>query len=194
MKGTSGSPPCLLLVLGPPAAGKTTLARRLGVDFGLPVVHKDAIKEMLFDTLGVGDAARTQDLGRASIALLYDFVERLLAARVSVVAESNFHAGADSERVAALCQRHDLQTLQLHCAASDAVLIERYGRRAQTAERHPGHGPYDTASLQAGLEAGVWRPLHVSGLTVIVNTDDFDGVDYVPAYRAVREVLGVPHE
>ena len=41
-----------ILVAGPPASGKTTLARQLSTLMALPVFSKDHIKERLFDTLG----------------------------------------------------------------------------------------------------------------------------------------------
>lgn len=88
--------PTLILVSGPPAAGKTTLARRLAAEFSLPLINKDGIKELLFDKVGTSDYAWSQSLGRTSIALLHFFTERLLTANVSLIAESNFHREADS--------------------------------------------------------------------------------------------------
>ena len=186
--------PCLILVSGPPASGKTTLARRLAADFGLPTVHKDAIKEILFEMLGVHSSEGAHGLGRASITLLYDFVERLLASRVSVIAESNFHAEADSERLAALGRKVGFKTLQIYCTAAEAVLIERFDRRSGTKERHPGHRAQGGGLGLESLRSGVWQPLSVSGPTVMVHTDDFDTVDYTSLYRAVREALGVTDE
>ncbi len=183
--------PLLILVSGPPAAGKTTLARRLAGEFGLPLVNKDGIKEVLFDTVGMGDYERSQNLGRASIALLYDFTERLLAAGVSLIAESNFHADADSSRMAALRGRLEFVPLQIHCTAPADVLEERNERRRHTAERHPGHVQAPQSSLKPHIESGVWRPLNIEGKTVIVQTDDFAAVDYAPAFRAVRDALGL---
>jgi 2-phosphoglycerate kinase len=41
--------PLLILINGPSAVGKTTLATRLGADLGLAVLHKDGFYETLFD-------------------------------------------------------------------------------------------------------------------------------------------------
>ena len=183
--------PLLILVSGPPAAGKTTLARRLAAEFGLPLVNKDGIKELLFDTVGTRDYEWSQSLGRASIALLYDFTERLLTAGVSLIAESNFHSDADSVRLADMGRRHDFTPLQIHCTATADVLEARNARRRHTGERHPGHVQAPQTSLKPHIEAGVWLPLHIAGQTVIVPTDDFNAVDYGPAYRAVRDALGL---
>jgi len=186
--------PVLILVSGPPAAGKTTLARRLAGEFSLPLVNKDGIKELLFDTVGTRDYVWSQNLGRASIALLYDFTERLLTAGVSLIAESNFHCAADSALLAELRGRREFVPLQIHCTASVDVLEARNERRRHTSERHPGHVQGPQSSLKPHIEAGVWSPLHIQGKTVIVQTDDLDAIDCAPAYQAVRDALGLPHD
>jgi len=186
--------PTLILVSGPPAAGKTTLARRLAAEFSLPLINKDGIKELLFDTVGTNDYAWSQNLGRASIALLHDFAERLLTADVSLIAESNFHREADSARLAGLGGRREFASLQIHCTAPADVLEERNERRRHTAERHPGHVQAPQARLKPHIEAGVWSPLHIGGETVTIQTDDLNAVDYAPAYRAVRGALGLAHD
>lgn len=183
--------PLLILVSGPPAAGKTTLARRLAAEFGLPLINKDGIKELLFDTVGTRDYDWSQGLGRASIALLYDFAERLLTAGVSLIAESNFHGDADSARLREMRGALEFVPLQIHCTASAEVLEERAERRRHTSERHPGHVQAAQGSLTPHIEAGVWRPLQIEGKTVIVQTDDLDAIDYAPAYAAVRNALGL---
>lgn len=43
--------PVLILISGAPCTGKTTIAQHLAGKFQLPVVHKDDIKERLFDRL-----------------------------------------------------------------------------------------------------------------------------------------------
>ncbi len=58
--------PLLVVVTGPPAAGKTTIAREIARRLHLPLIAKDTIKEALFDGLGTGDLAWSQRLGTAT--------------------------------------------------------------------------------------------------------------------------------
>jgi adenylate kinase family enzyme len=60
----------IVVVTGPPAAGKTTIARGLVEHLGLPLFEKDAIKELLYETIGAGDRDRSREIGFAAFALL----------------------------------------------------------------------------------------------------------------------------
>ena len=42
----------IILLAGMPASGKSTIAAHLSREFSLPVLEKDAMKEVLFGTLG----------------------------------------------------------------------------------------------------------------------------------------------
>ena len=105
--------PLLIIISGPPCAGKTTLAKLLRERFALPVMGKDTLKEPLFDTLGWQDRERSRAFGRASIALLCQFVATQLTARRSCIVESNFQADLDGPRFLALRERHAFVTRKL---------------------------------------------------------------------------------
>ena len=71
--------PTIVIVTGRPAAGKSTLAKRLSQELMLPLVSKDDIREELFDRLGWKDRKWAQDLGKASIDMMFYFVMNLLS-------------------------------------------------------------------------------------------------------------------
>jgi predicted kinase len=156
--------PLLVIVTGMPAAGKTTLARALAQDLELPLVAKDDIKEILYDTLGVGDPDWSRRLGAASYALLFAFCREVLAAGQAVVAEANFFAGSHEADFAGL-PPHRL--VQIHCNAPLAVILKRYARRA----RHPGHVDRDRADdLRQRFDDGTHGPLALAGDLITVDT------------------------
>ncbi|MGH2351625.1 MAG: AAA family ATPase [Chloroflexota bacterium] len=172
--------PLLVLVGGAPGSGKTTLARRLAGELRLPLLAKDDIKEILYDTLGAPDAARSRELGMAAMMLLYAFAGRLLEAGVGVVVESNFYRGLSEAHLRSLAER--ARTVEVHCQAARDVLVRRYVERAERGERHPGH--HDAAAvprLLAGLDAGSFEPLDLGVPVLRVDTT----AGYRPGFEAI---------
>ena len=159
----------VVLITGPPASGKTTLARTLSEGLDLPVLAKDRLKETLFDVLP--DAAmRTDTLGIASYRLLLQLVGDFARGSGAFVVENAFRAGdgpALRERLAGA------DVLHIHCDASHTTLRARIGKRAASGERHPSHRYADLPSAR-----DIYAPPQVCNEVLTVPTDDFGSAGY----------------
>ena len=131
--------PLLVIVTGPAASGKTTLARSIAHELRLPLLAKDDVKEALFDTLGTGDRDWSRRLGGASFELLYLLAERLLGAGRPVIMEGNFDVGRAETGFATLRASAPFRPFQIVCGAPSDVLLARCKERAGSGDRHPGH-------------------------------------------------------
>jgi predicted kinase len=74
----------LIVVSGPPGAGKSTLAHRLGRAVGWPVISRDEIRE------GIVHAGTPDETRRYTYHVFTDTVTSLVTAGVSVIAEAAF--------------------------------------------------------------------------------------------------------
>jgi predicted kinase len=149
----------LVLVTGPPASGKTTLARPLAAALGLPLIGKDLIKEALFDALGTGDRAWSRRLGVASYEVLYAVAGALPAA----VLDANLAPEA-APHLHAL----DAALIEVFCRCPAEEIERRFTARAPA--RHPGHvdhvlGPEINEALARGVD-----PLRLGGPVLEVDT------------------------
>ena len=163
----------------------------MAAELGLPLFNRDGLKELLFDTLGWSNREWSRQLGGASHALLLHAAERVLAAEVSCLIESNFVPDVHSPPIRALIQRYGCRTLEVYCHTEPNVLVERFQARSLSPERHPGH--VDHLNLPE-LEEQFRRPgydlLDLDGARYVVDTTDFARVDFEAILATVRASLG----
>ena len=182
--------PFVLIVTGSPSSGKTTLGRRIAIDMRLPFIHRDGLKELLFDTLGWSDRAWSKRLGVATYAILYHIMEEQLRAGASLVVESNFHPAYDNEKFAALQKAYGFAAFQVRCVADGDVLFARFKARAASGERHPGHvDNLNDDEFEELLRWGRDDALDIEGETYDMDMTDFGAIDYdglIAAIRAAR--------
>jgi predicted kinase len=167
------STPTVIVVSGPPAVGKSTLARRLAARLTLPLLSRDAIKEALFDTLGHGDRLQSKRFGAAAAAVLFAQLTDILDAGTSCVTESNFRRTHSSDDFRRLMRDTGAHVVQVQLTADGPTLLERFAARSATAERHPGHGDQNNLEeFSAELLAGAYEPLDVPGEVLTIDATD----------------------
>jgi predicted kinase len=179
----------VVVVHGPPGAGKSTLARELAARTGLPVFDRDEIKDAIFDSLGHSDRAWSMRVGDASWQLTWLLVERLLRSQVPFIVESNFRPG-DSivPRMREAAQTSGMTICSVHVTADDHVLWDRFEGRRKAGGRHPGHAGFE---LRDDFVAELRRRPHGSidfgGDELIVDTTDrWPDIEQVATWLADR--------
>ncbi len=188
----------ILILQGGPATGKTTLGKRIAKEFQFPYFSKDNIKELIFDFIGlpttpallndnsIQNNSYDENEGKlsgmkmdeASVAILFQLIEAHIQVQKSCIIDGTFDE-FHSSTFKKLKSKYFFFPIQIYCYADLDVLSQRYKKRAETRERHPGH--FDNLLLQSFLEDPSrydLRPIDIEGAIFSMNTSNHNSKDY----------------
>jgi predicted kinase len=177
--------PTLIVVGGPPGAGKTTLAHLIARQVGCPAVCRDEIKEgMVHATPGF--VARDGDpLTLRTLPTFFGVLELLLRAGVTAVAEAAFQDHVWRPRLEPLRELARIRVV--HCTVSAAVAHERVRRRLARDPSRRAHADRPAA------DAAGHAPRHDGFVRLAwdvpeIEVDTADG--YVPGLAQIVKFVG----
>jgi predicted kinase len=182
--------PTIIIVTGRPAAGKSTLAKWLSQELNTPLVSKDSIREVLFDCLGWKDRKWAQELGKASVDLMFYCAKVELGVGHSIIMDNSFYPPVSNPRFQALKKQYSAESIQIVCDSDRETLFGRFKSRADSGTRHAGHGDHDVLQdLYVNLADNSSQILDIGGTVIEVDTTDFSKVDYREILQRVRKLL-----
>ena len=176
--------PTLVVVGGPPGAGKTSLAHALAAAIPCPALCRDEIKEGMAHAAG-GDfqGSHGDPLTQRTFPLFFDVLRVLLEGGVTVVAEAAFQDPLWRRGLEPLTSLAELRLV--HCTVDASVARERAARRAvESAAKRQAHG--DSTLL---FDEDEWRERHESFDRLSLDAPAVE-VDTTDGYRpALAEVV-----
>lgn len=184
----------IIVFTGLPGAGKTTLSRQVASALRLPLIAKDAIKEIMYDNIGWSDRAFSAKLAHATFRIMEYITGQNLKSGYSIILESNYSPKLASKQFQLWQKEYACDIIQIVCQADTDVLARRYVERNST-NRHPGHID-DSNSVEEHQSEFVERikgredqPLDVKGAVKIVDTTDFSTVDVEEIVSWIRQQI-----
>ena len=125
-----------ILVNGPPASGKTTIAEALAQHFHLPILARDAVQEALYDVIGTGDREYNRMLGRAGMAVIWAMI-RHFPPDAMVIIDTWCRYPPFDWLAEGFASAGITRFVEIFCWARGEILAERYLSRV--GQRHAGH-------------------------------------------------------
>ena len=162
----------LILITGDLACGKSTFASILSKRYGIEVMYKDRIKEVLGDTIGFANREENLKLSLATMAIMtYHFTELTLLGK-DIILEANFKE-EEMARLYDIAMEASYDMLTLRLTADMDIIYRRFVNRIENENRHPVHlsgfDGYD--SLKYYIERG--REQRTFGNVIDISANDF---------------------
>lgn len=181
----------LIIISGLPGTGKTTLAKKIADELGFVMVSMDAIKEVMWDTMGHDfDFEFTDKIGKTAFELVFYFIELSLPKGVSLVIEAHFHPEINNERFNKLKEKYGANLVQIYCDCETEALRKRFSERMEKDSYHKGHKHviklYGKERILNSLGTKNKR-LDIDGETYDLDTTNPKAIDYEKLFKFISE-------
>ncbi len=194
-----------ILVTGIPAAGKSTMAAAVSERLKLPVISKDAVKELLFDNVGFQSREEKVKLGIAGMEIMYYVAGQLMKAGQPFILENNFEYLSE-QGIKNLLEKYQYSVLTITLTGDYQVIYQRFLERESSPDRHRGHVVNDcypekkesnSKELKAasisyenyvyGIEHRGFDAFLVDGRQIKVDTTDFSKINIEELFSQIAE-------
>lgn len=158
--------PKLIIVCGLPGVGKTTLARELSRKLKICCLHKDSIKEKIYEGLELSTLEDSRKIGKPSIDVMLYLAEQQLGNGVDVIIEAPFIFTEDYHIFEAWKEKHNTDLFSVICSIDTKERSRRFNER----ERHHSH--YDWKRVVDHFpENGEYDYAKIPGKQIRIRTD-----------------------
>ena len=181
--------PTVIYILGLPASGKSTLAKKLSIELNLPLISKDELKVMLFNVYGWVGREESMQAGRVG----YDIIDYVLAEQLrtgnTMIVESTPPKFA-VEKFKEWQKKYNSRYIQIYCEADANVIRERFKARILADGRHVSvvEGEAGLQNLETLISKG-FTPINVASDIIKIDTTDFNKVDVSALIKRLRKLL-----
>lgn len=193
-----------ILVTGIPAAGKSTMAKYLAEHLSVPMISKDRIKELLFETVGFQSREEKVKLGIASMNIMYDMAEQLMKCNLPFILENNFE-NVSKDGLDNILKKYSYTAVTITLTGDYEKIYQRYVARNESADRHRGHvvndsypekvsgrkiAPVSFESFLSGIQNRGMDSFVSNGPHIVVDTTDFGKVDLDGIIKQIQNYQG----
>ncbi len=197
-----------ILVTGIPASGKSTMAKLLAKHLSIPMISKDAIKELLFDDVGFKSREEKVKLGIASMNIMYYMAEQLMKCNQPFILENNFE-NASKDGLNEILEKYSYKAITLILTGDYKKIYERFVERNASIDRHRGHvvndrypetiagrtiAPIPYGRFVAGIQNRGMDSFVSNGPHIVVDTTNFQNVDFKGILREILKAIGTDQE
>ncbi len=166
----------IIVFCGESGTGKTMLAQLVSQELNIFCLHKDALKERLYELEGgktLEDSTRT---GKQSIFLMLDLAEDAIRNGVDIILEAPFDHSENVIRFEQWMERYQVSLKCIVCTVSEVV------RQARIHDRPRHHAHHDQERLTPNYFQLKYFSYHdMPGEQLVLNTDK-------PVAELMREV------
>jgi adenylate kinase family enzyme len=158
----------IIIVHGPPASGKTTLARRIREKLGFPHISRDILQEWMSTADSTGDEHIRRFCADAGYQLMFDLAGELARGSGSFILEGCMNPDGAGARLKDKLEGSNHEIVEIFLTAPDDVLVRRYLQRGRAASRHSAHGDESSRgeALARHLTQVTYRPLGIGKIVI----------------------------
>ncbi len=134
----------VIVICGQAGVGKTTLSAELSKKLNIFCIHKDTIKERLFDLLGGDSLEESRNAGMISMELLFHLAEESIRNGVDIMIESPFNHSSNPGIFERWKSEYGVDMKVIVCVLKDeAEHRRRFFERVASGNRHHSHRDFD---------------------------------------------------